>query len=207
MAYIYKITNCINGKNYIGKTLSTPGERWKEHLRDSKKEDCSNRPLYKAFQKYGIENFQLSVIEECSPEEVNEKEIKWIEIFGSFKYGYNATLGGDGKHYCDYDLIYTLYNEGKNIKEISQITHYDEGTCRKALDNFNITHQMRQSRGREAVYRSVMQIDINSDQIIAIYPSVQEAYNALKKQHSGHIAAVCNGKRKTAYGYKWKYSE
>ena len=207
MAYIYKITNQVNGKVYIGKTLSTPEQRWKKHISDSKKEECKNRPLYRAFDKYGIENFQISIVEECSLEEVNEKEIQWIEIFGSFKYGYNATLGGDGKHYCDYDLIYALYNEGKNIKEISQITHYDKSTCRKALNNFNVSHEKRNARGREVITKSVIQIDKDTNQIITIFPSIQAAYNSLGKQHSGHIADVCNGKRKTAYGYKWQYGK
>ena len=207
MAYIYKITNMLNNKVYIGKTLSTPEKRWREHINDSQKSQCAQRPLYRAFAKYGIENFQLDIIEECSPEEVNEKEIQWIEILGSFKYGYNATQGGDGKHYCDYDLIYTLFQEGKNIKQIAELTHYDIETCRKALENFNITAEMRQVRGRETIIKSVMQLDKDTNEILAIYPSIQAAYNVLNKQHSGHIAAVCTGKRKTAYGYKWKYSE
>lgn len=205
MAYIYKIENKINGKVYIGKTLLTPEERWKVHLRDCKKIDISNRPLYKAFQKYGVDNFSLSTIEECSEEIVNEREIFWIEVYGSFKYGYNATLGGDGKHYCDYDLIYTLFEEGKNISEISHITHYDIETCRKALNNRGITRDARERRGREKIMRPVLQLDKNTEEVISIYPSIQEAYNALGKQHSGHIAEVCNGKRKTAYGFKWRY--
>ena len=205
MAYIYKITNDLNGKIYIGKTLKTPESRWQEHVRDSKTDRCANRPLYKAFQKYGVENFSLETLEECKVENVNEREKHWIEVFGSFKNGYNATVGGDGTHYCDYDLIYSLFQQGKNIKEISIITNYDESTCRKALDEFQVSFEIRQARGREVVIKTVMQIDKNTDEIIAIFPSIQKAYDSLNKQHSGHIAEVCKGKRKTAYGYKWKY--
>lgn len=205
MAYIYKIENNINGKVYIGKTLKKPEERWKEHVRDSQKADSQNRPLYQAFRKYGIDNFVLSIIEECCPDSINEREIFWIEAFGSFKNGYNATFGGDGKHYCDYDLIFSLFKEGKTIKEISEITEYDVATCRKALDNYGITEEQRKRRGREKITKTVLQIDLQTDNIIAIYPSIKAAYNALNKEHSGHIASVCNGKRKSAYGYKWKY--
>lgn len=205
MAYIYKIENQINGKVYIGKTLKTPEERFKIHIQDSKKLEISNRPLYKAFNKYGVDNFTISVIEECSDEIVNDREVYWIEIYGSFKYGYNATLGGDGKHYCDYDLIYALYEEGKNIKEISSITGYDKLTCKVALDNRGITHEKRVARGREKISKPILQLDPITEEIVGIYSSIQEAYNALGKQHSGHIAGVCNGKRKTAYGYKWRY--
>ena len=119
MAYIYKITNKINNKIYIGKTEFSIEKRWAEHCRDSKKKEEKNRPLYRAFNKYGIENFKIELIEETNNPE--EKEKYWIEYYGSFKNGYNATMGGDGKRYCDYDLIYTLYNEGLNIKEIANI--------------------------------------------------------------------------------------
>jgi hypothetical protein len=174
-------------------------------MRDSQRLDYQNRPLYKAFQKYGIENFKLSTIEKCAAEEVNSRETHWIEHYGSFKYGYNATMGGDGRHYCDYDLVFALYQEGKNVKEIAELTHYDVVTCRQALENYNITHTQRVTRGREKIIKPVLQLDPKTEEIIAIYPSIQKAYNALNKQHSGHIAAVCQGKRKTAYGYKWKY--
>lgn len=207
MAYIYQIKNKINGKIYVGKTLDLPEYRWKEHIHDYSREGYRDRPLYRAFTKYGIENFEFSVIEQCSDLEVNDREIYWIEYYGSFKNGYNATLGGDGKHYCDYDLIFALYKEGKNVKEIAELTHYDVNTCKRALDNRGITHQDRVSRGRKKINKVVLQLDKDTNEIISIYPSIQKAYDALGKQHSGHIASVCNGKRKTAYGYKWKYQE
>ena len=50
--------------------------------------------------KYGIEHFHIELIEETDNPE--EREIYWIEKLGSFKNGYNATLGGDGKKYLDY---------------------------------------------------------------------------------------------------------
>lgn len=124
MAYIYKITNNINNKIYVGKTLRTIEERFSEHAKDYLKH--LDRPLYKAFQKYGIENFSIEMIEECLPTDINEKEIYWIEYYGSFKYGYNATIGGDGTHYADYDLIFSLWNEGKLLKQIVEITGYSE---------------------------------------------------------------------------------
>lgn len=205
MAYIYKIENIINGKIYIGKTLNSPEQRWKEHVRDSTKSQCSNRPLYKAFNKYGIDKFQLTTIEECDYTCVNEKEQYWIEYYGSFKNGYNATIGGDGKAYADYDLILALYQQGKNIKEIAEITKYDIGTCRKALDNKGISHQDRLEQGRKKISKVIFQLDPKTDEIVGVYSSIQKAYDALGKQHSGHIASVCKGERKTAYGYKWKY--
>ena len=204
MAYIYKITNKINGKIYIGKTLESVEQRWKEHCRNSIRINCKNRPLYKAFNKYGIENFSIEEIEQCSENNINERECYWIEHYGSFKYGYNATLGGDGKRYADYDLIFNLWQQGNDIKTIHKITGYDKKTISSALEENNITLEQRLQRHHQNVSKSVMMLDKDTKQIIKIFPSMSEAYRFLNKQGSGHISQVCNGKRKTAYGYSWK---
>lgn len=203
MAYIYKITNNINNKIYVGKTLRTIEERFSEHAKDYLKH--LDRPLYKAFQKYGIENFSIEMIEECLPIDINEKEIYWIEYYGSFKYGYNATIGGDGTHYADYDLIFSLWNEGKLLKQIVEITGYSEKTVRTALNNFHIYKEERKNRGYNSFSKVVAMLDYKTEEIIKVFPSVEKAYEFINKLSSGHIAQVCNGKRKSAYGYKWKY--
>lgn len=60
MSFIYKITNQINGKSYIGKTnLVSVQERFKEHIYDSKRTRMEKRPLYSAMNKYGSENFKI----------------------------------------------------------------------------------------------------------------------------------------------------
>lgn len=205
MPYIYKITNLINQKIYVGKTTTTIEDRWKSHLYDSKKVEVSNRPLYKAFNKYGTDNFKIEELEECTIEELNDKEIYWIEKLGSFKNGYNATRGGDGKAYADYDLIFNLYQQGYTIKKISSLTGYSTETVTKAVNLNGVTHKEKVQRGKEAIQHSVAKLDKETLEILEIYPSLKAAYEALNKRHSGHIAAVCNGKRQTAYGYKWKY--
>ena len=58
-------------------------------------------------RKYGVEHFHIELIEETDNPE--EREIYWIEKKQSFKNGYNATLGGDGRKYLDYDLIISTY--------------------------------------------------------------------------------------------------
>ena len=203
MAYIYKIINDINDKVYIGKTQFSIEKRFNEHCKDAFRIKNEKRPLYNAMQKYGIQYFHIELIEET--ENPEEREKYWIQQYDSFKNGYNATLGGDGKQYRDYDAVYALYQTGKTIKEISQILHYDQQTCRAALDKFNVSNQERVQRKIEKDQKSVIQIDKDTNQILKIYPSIAEAYRALGKQHSGHIASVCNGIRNTAYGYKWKY--
>ena len=64
-------------------------------------------------RKYGIEHFHVELIEETDNPE--EREVFWIENKRSFKNGYNATVGGDGKKYIDYDLVISSYKEIKSI--------------------------------------------------------------------------------------------
>ena len=92
MGVIYKITNKLDGKIYIGKTARTLEERMKEHTRGKK------TYIDRAISKYGIDTFKVVVIEECNTEkELNEREIYWIDFFNcKFPNGYNMTDGGEG---------------------------------------------------------------------------------------------------------------
>ena len=97
MGEIYKITNLINGKIYIGQTKNDARRRWTEHKRDAKKHSYHSL-LHSAINKYGEENFRMEVIENNVPEEkLNEKEIYWIKYYDTFdnpEKGYNLTSGG-----------------------------------------------------------------------------------------------------------------
>ena len=90
--YIYKITNKINGKCYIGQTTDYK-RRFQEHKSCGYGNE-NNKLLYYDFKKYGIENFDFEVIEEKT-EKYNEKEKYWISYYDSFENGYNMTEGGE----------------------------------------------------------------------------------------------------------------
>ena len=85
---IYKVTNKVNGKVYIGQSVDI-GRRWREHM--TAKDGIY---FHKAIQKYGVENFEWEVIEQCK-KDLDEREIYWIEYYDSFNKGYNCTKGGD----------------------------------------------------------------------------------------------------------------
>ena len=203
MAYIYKIINNINNKVYIGKTDLSIKQRWNMHKVDSTKSEIQNRPLYKAIQKYGIEHFSIEQIEQCDSDKANEREKYWIQYYNSYKDGYNATLGGDGKPLIDYNKVYNLYLEGKTFNEISAILSCHTTTIEYILESFGITKEQRLQRGIQHHMKPVAQIDKNTNEIIQTFPSIRAAQQFFNKR--GHIAEVCKGKRKTAYGYKWKY--
>ena len=204
MSYIYKITNNINGKIYIGKTNFSIEKRWKEHCRDYKKESEEKRPLYFAMKKYGIEHFYIEQVEECSFDEVSEREKYWIEYYGSFKNGYNATKGGDGKSYIDYDLVAKIYQELNSIEKTALFLNISRDTVRTALINKKIKAKTSEEVNKKQFGKIVAQYDLN-DNLITVFSSLREAASSLNKKGVSHISDVAKGKRKTAYGYKWRY--
>lgn len=204
MSYIYKITNNINGKVYIGKTNKTIMKRFKKHCEDSLK--YKERPLYRAFNKYGIKSFSVNEIEECNPNIVNEREKYWIEYYNSFKNGYNATLGGDGKSYLDYDLIYKTYKEIKSITETAKIIGCSKDSVKIVLENYNVSQKEILNNVKIKSGKAVAMIDKVTGKILKTFINTHEAGRYLGKTHQ-HIQEVCQGKRKSAYGYFWKYLE
>lgn len=90
---IYKITNLINNKIYIGQTVSSIEKRWGQHWSDSR----SKGVLIKAIKKYGKENFKIEEIDKAlTIHDLNEKETYWIEHYKSTDpiIGYNLMSGG-----------------------------------------------------------------------------------------------------------------
>lgn len=96
MIGIYKITNTINNKIYIGLS-SNIEERWKTHKKRYKIETDKEyeKHLYRSFRKYGLDAFTFEIIEECSVEELANREIYWISYYDSYANGYNETPGGE----------------------------------------------------------------------------------------------------------------
>lgn len=102
MGYVYKITNLIDGKIYIGKSVSNYLHRYKEHLRIANNweemQQTHRSHLYSAMYKYGVENFEIGLVEECSNDILSERERHWISKFNSQDpvIGYNIAYGGAG---------------------------------------------------------------------------------------------------------------
>lgn len=99
MGIIYKLTS-PSGKEYVGLTTRTLEARMREHrVEHIYKGDTKkwNKPLYRAMRKYGFENFKIEKLfdEDCTIDELRDKEIYFIELYDTFNNGYNSTLGGE----------------------------------------------------------------------------------------------------------------
>ena len=206
MPYIYKITNINTNKVYIGKTSRTIQERWKEHCKQFN-QDALNRPLYNAMKKYGVDNFLIEVVEECDESILSIREQYWIDAYNSYYNGYNATLGGDGRPCVNSQLVYDLFNEGKLVKEIVELTGYSKPTVIRILNSIDENGKIRMQRGHLKTSTAVVMVDKNTNQDIRAFSSANEATKFCKGKGHSHILEVCKGKRKTAYGYKWRFLE
>lgn len=209
MAFIYKITNDINDKIYIGLTRQlNPENRWKAHLKDYKNQQLhSKRPLYEAMSKYGIEHFKFEIIEETDiPAEREQYWIAELRTYIGFtnSKGYNNTLGGDGVFKNTFEdgekeYIIDLFKEGMSCHFIAEETGHAEETISKLLKDNNLI--IKSFKGNK-----VLQYDLDNN-LINVYDSAKQAAEALGKKGKGsHISEVCNGIRKTAYGFRWTYS-
>lgn len=215
MPYIYKIINNINGKIYIGKTNFTVEKRWKEHCKDFKKESLQKRPLYSAMKKYGIENFSIEEIEFLeTPQQAEEREKYWIEYFNSFKNGYNATIGGDGKTYIDYDLVVATYQQLKNQKETALKLNISQDSVHNILELRKQKIYSQKEIAQATVGKCVDMFDL-SNNYLRSFKSIWEAAkfmvdnkltNCKTSTIKQHISEVCKGRRKTAAKYIWKFS-
>ena len=138
---IYIIKNSINDKVYIGQTTNSIEERFKNHIKKSTIKSRKYK-LYNAFKKYGIENFFVEPLETNIPiENLNDKEIFYIEKFDSFDNGYNSTKGGDGrvinKQYDESEIL-SLYKDGFSSVEIGKMYNVSGITILRVLKKYNI---------------------------------------------------------------------
>jgi group I intron endonuclease len=93
MVGIYKITNNVNGKCYIGQSVKIK-KRWNNHRASSsnKNDRAYEYPLYRSIRKYGLDKFSFEILEKCCGKILNEREVYWINKISP---EYNQTCGGD----------------------------------------------------------------------------------------------------------------
>lgn len=146
IGYIYKVTNKINGKIYIGQTIQTVKERWYRHCGKSGISKAElNTHFKRAILKYGKENFLIETIEVCNSSQLDDREKFYISYYDSYKNGYNSTTGGQNgsKPFKtseeDENQIISLYEYGFSLREIGREFCLDKATVKGILVRHNIT--------------------------------------------------------------------
>ena len=232
MIGIYKIENNINHKKYIGQSIDIE-KRWSVHIAFSKSNNIKYKnKLHLAMEKEGIENFSFSILEECSQEELDEKEKYWINFYNSIQEGYNNTDGGisgfrnliNEKKIYQYDLNGRFIQEFYSMKAAAEalgLSGANLTTCcqekQKTVGGFQWSYEKKDflnpmiNERDQNHYWSTNKKDINqfskNGDFIASFPSAHEAARANNIKGSSHITECCTGKRKTCGGYIWRYKE
>lgn len=152
--YIYRVTNSINGKIYIGQTNTTIKQRWTSHKTTSK---TDGKPFYRAIRKYGSENFIIEEIISLSAKSkkdlinlLNQYETYYIEKEKSLitENGYNLTYGGETRSILNvksvdqYDLQLNYIQSFNSASDASIKTNISEIAIRG-----NCKHQQQTAGG------------------------------------------------------------
>lgn len=129
---IYKVTNKVNGKIYIGLTTFTIFKRMRGHYNSSK---TPKFHFHLALKKYNEEDFVWEVIDRCESgqyDDLKEMEVAWINYYDSYNNGYNSTLGGEGILGCQ-----NTRTEESNLK-IAKLTKKEVFSIIKMYNNTDL---------------------------------------------------------------------
>lgn len=234
---IYKVTNIINNKVYIGQTVKTLSQRKSEHKHRFLYENSHNK-FYNALKKYGWDNFTWEVIEESKDwtyEILDQKEKYYIQLYDSINNGYNILKGGncsriDGnqmaiscgsKPFYAFNIKGELIGEFVNKKEFSrqygiEVQRVVEMVQNKTLSAKGIividkelyTTELLHYRIKNCVKKlPFIAINKKTGEQSQIFTSIEECKRILNLPINCHIGEVLKGTRKTSNGYIFKYVE
>lgn len=191
---IYIIKNNINKKVYIGQTIQTIEKRWQGHCRKGFHDGEKNMAIKKAILKYGKENFSIEVLEYCNIEDLDCREIYYINFYNSYKEGYNSTLGGKSGakplklKTIEQQECVDLYKLGFSLRNIAKEFNVDKATIKHIIEINNI--DLRKSRTYKFSLNERLQIleDLK-------YLSRKEIIEKWKISKS-YLSQLINGKRR-----------
>lgn len=213
MGEIYKITNTVNGKIYVGQTTRTADIRFCGHIRSSKYVNTKYQCVIdRAIAKYQPCNFTLEVLEQCDNDLLNEREQYWIQHLNSYdrNIGYNLTRGGKGANRWDYDEIVLLYNKGLSIADICRNIGCSTSTAFAVLNLCGVyDRESVKQRGIQTAQttrgHAVSQYDLDGN-YIQTFVSAQDAARHIDKATAIRIIESCNQQKGIHGGFQWRYA-
>jgi group I intron endonuclease len=223
--HIYKITNQVNGKFYVGKTMKSLNVRFYNHCYDAIKRN-SNSYFHRAIRKYGKENFIIEEIESCE-NNLSNREMFWISELSPH---YNQTLGGDGgmlgfKHSEETKNLLSEKRMGKYTGKENPFygQHHTKETKEKLSKmrkgkpspcGFTGKSHKEESKSKTSqtlknnpnVKRTkVFQYDIEGN-FLREFQSITDAAQFVNTSPS-NIKYTCEGKFNHCKGYRWSYEK
>jgi len=204
---IYKATNNVNGKVYIGQTTLKFNLRLNRHRHDARHKPKTL--IGRAINKYGEHNFKWVTIDHCdSKEELNEMEFHYIKQYNSFKpNGYNMTLGGEGS----LGLIPSMKTKIKMSKSSIGFKHSEEHKeSMRGKNNYFYNNKLWLGKDGEHHHLSKKYIitfpDGNVYLIHGINKFCRDYINSDGKiLYQRYLSMCANGKRKDYMGYRCRY--
>lgn len=230
---IYKATNLLNDKIYIGQTSRKLKERISGHKHSAFTENSSLK-FHKAIRKYGLDSFKWEIIDNAeTQDEIHKKEIYWISYYDSFNNGYNMTIGGEGTKGCSEGInnprcqsVVKLDLEGNLIDKYPYIS-----SALESINQHDISHIVKCCKGKINMaygYRwmyeddymkllnneiklkklkqtKVIQTDLEGN-FLNEYSSLKEGADTIDGNRIG-IGKCCRGIQESYKGFKWYYSD
>ena len=204
---VYKLTNIVTGKFYIGSTFNFYNRMKYHHYSHMRN---PNKELGSDIEKYGWDAFSAEILEICTRENVRERERFYIESLNAVEVGYNQTKATT---YKDWMTNYnkTMWRDPEYRKRRSE--HSSEIQKERLLDPEYLSEKSNQLKRFTDTLKKPVGMYTKSGELLRTFQGVREAERWLLSQgvtsskNASTMISDCaiGGRHKTAYGYVWKY--